>query len=233
MVEHLKEYCDKLLSRTTGGKRDQFNAPEEILSQLQKLQPEDFEQSKRPEFMLIRGRFHHLANPNKHETIDGGMVDGHLRELRAVLEFYRGEGSHLDRKPFDFLSHPDLIAIIKRDYRELSLRLFPSHSWKSSVVIAGSILEAILFDMLSGPRHRGAIAGNQVQLHTLIDVAVNRQILRAQDRAIIHQTLRDYRNFIHPEKELRARESVGENEAGLAVHALDVVIDYLQATHTP
>jgi hypothetical protein len=41
-----------------------------------------------------------------------------------------------------------LKGIIERDYKELTLVLFPGGAWKSTVIMAGSILEAILFDLL-------------------------------------------------------------------------------------
>ncbi|MBA4032637.1 MAG: hypothetical protein C0478_17355 [Planctomyces sp.] len=226
-----------------------FNAPKELYPQLRALDPRDFEQAKRAEFMLVRGRFEHLVNPNRHEVISGTSVSEALKQLREVLDFYSGEGTHLDSRTFAFLREPELVEIVKRDYRELSLRLHPSHSWKSSVVLAGSILEAILYDVLSGPRNQanansyvaghsqyrrqGAIVDGHWTLQALIDTAIQLQILRLQDKDIIHQTLRDYRNFIHPAKEIRTQNSVGKNEAGLAMNALNVVIDHLQKTFTP
>ena len=43
----------------------------------------------------------------------------------------------------------DLREIIERDYKELTLVLFPGGAWKSTVIMAGSILEAILYDVLA------------------------------------------------------------------------------------
>lgn len=247
MVEHLQALCDCLLSNRQG--RDHFNAVHEIYEELRRLDSRDFEQAYRHHFLLVRGQFQHLCHPNEHETINGGMVDEALNALRAVLPYYLGEGAHLDTKPFTFLRDPDLIPIIKRDYRELWLSLYPSHSWKSTVVLAGSILEAILYDVLTHPRIEtaanafatghprynrfGPIAGRNWTLEAVIDAALHLNILRREEGAVIHQTLRDYRNFIHPMKEIRARQEVGENEAGLAVNALNTVIDHLQRTFAP
>ena len=52
-------------------------------------------------------------------------------------------------RSFAWLTNIDLRKIVERDFRELTLVLFPSGAWKSSVVLAGSILEAILYDRLT------------------------------------------------------------------------------------
>lgn len=256
MVTHLLDLCDRLLDRA--GDRELFNAPKQINDELARLNPRDFEQAMQAEFMIVRGRFEHLVNyhavqlgfdPNKHESITGFKVKEALTALRNVLPYYTGEGTHLDLKPFSFLRDPELIDIIKRDYRELTLRLHPSRSWKSTVVLAGSILEAILFDVLAGPRNEaranafaaghpryrnfGPIADHRWTLEALIDASANLNLIRPSDSNLVHQALRDYRNFIHPTKELRAGQALGPNEAGVAVNALNLIIDHLQATFTP
>jgi hypothetical protein len=47
--------------------------------------------------------------------------------------------------------------------------------------------------------------------------------------ASIDQVLRDYRNFVHPRKELKAAHHCTEAEATLAKGALDVVCNHLEA----
>lgn len=64
----------------------------------------------------------------------------------ATLNQFGGEGSQVVQRAFKFVKDADLRQIIERDYRELRLKVFPSGAWKSTVVLAGSILEAILFD---------------------------------------------------------------------------------------
>jgi hypothetical protein len=248
MVEHLIELCDRIVGNKLQG-REHFDIYPEIHREIQKLDPKDFEQAAQADFMIARGAFAHLVNPNKRETPTGTMVSDAARKLRVVLDHYAGEDSHLDRIPFTFLRDPILIGIVKRDHKELRLRSYPGRAWKSTVILAGSILEAILTDVLSGPtqeaqanafaatnpryRSKGPIADGQWVLEALIDAAVSLRLIRAADAKVVHQTLRDSRNFVHPMKEYKNQLPVGEHEAGLAVHALEVVIDHLERTFHP
>ena len=57
-------------------------------------------------------------------------------------------------------SDPVLRAIIERDYKKLSQTLMPDCAWKNAVVIAGSILEAVLYDLLTrDPARTTRVAG--------------------------------------------------------------------------
>src|SRR5262249_38712301 len=148
---------------------------------------------------------------------------------------------------FPYLTDPELRAIIERDYIELNVRLFPSGSWKSTVIMAGSILESILFDVLSdakrvaatnastkGARGRGGVPiditvdPDSWKLTHLIEVAVDTNVLPTARADTIDQVLRDYRNFVHPQKEKKAKHECNEAEAGLAKYGLDGVCDHLE-----
>src|SRR5262249_46969295 len=138
---------------------------------------------------------------------------------------------------------------VERDYRELAVCLLPGGAWKSAVVLAGSILEAILYDQLTrdaarvaaamaspkAPRKKGGVVKDITQdtaeaewrLSDLIDVCVDLTILPQARADTIDQVLRDYRNFVHPRKELKAAHPCAEAEATLAKGALDAVCNHL------
>jgi hypothetical protein len=115
------------------------------------------------------------------------------------------------------------------------------------VILAGSILEAILFDVLSHPVRvartnaspKGAKAKGGVpidivsgaddwKLIHLINVAKDVGIMSQERADTIDQVLRDYRNFVHPQKEKEARHECNEAEAGLAKYGLDGVCDHFE-----
>jgi hypothetical protein len=166
-----------------------------------------------------------------------------------LLDLYAGGGSRAVTRSFKFVQNSDLRDLLERDYKELSLILLPGGAWKSAVVLAGSILEAILHDLLThdaartaaamaaprAPKKKsGAVkditmdtAKDEWQLVNLIEVAVDLRLL-PQDRAdTIDQVLRDYRNFVHPKEELKAAHPCTEAEATLAKGALDAVCNHL------
>src|SRR4029453_3890633 len=76
-------------------------------------------------------------------------------DLAGFLERgYGGEGSHVEKRTFDWVKNKALRMIVERDYKELMLKVYPSGAWKMTVVAAGSILEAILYDLLTRDARR-------------------------------------------------------------------------------
>lgn len=242
MVEYLKNYIKKIQT-------DNHLAREWIVAvktELERFDPRDFEPGVQHEIVWHRVRLHYLAEANR---LDKGTFGPFFNGLLAVLDKYRGEGSRGVIRSFAYVTDTVLREIIERDYIELTVKVFPSGAWKSTVIMAGSILEAILFDVLSDPKRvaqtnaspNGAKAKGGVpidiltgaddwKLICLINVAVDIGILPKDRAATIDQVLRDYRNFVHPQKERKAKHECSESEAGLAKYGLDGVCDHLERT---
>jgi hypothetical protein len=182
-------------------------------------------------------------------TLMGQEIEQECRGLREVLDYYGGQGSRIITRDFAFVSTDELRGIVERDYRELVVALIPSGAWKSAVVMAGSVLEAILYDQLTrdatstaaamnspkAPRKKGGavrdILSDSVEddwtLSKLIDVSAELGVLPAHRIPMFDHVLRDYRNIVHPRKELRVAHNCNEAEATLAKGALDAVCDLL------
>lgn len=240
MIQHVKQLANEFadVTKTYLGS-ESFNALLEALNEeLAKLDTRDFSPLVRYEFtygrkLLLRA-----------ERISKEQIPTVVEAILENLDHYGGEGSRAVSRSFDFVTNSELRAIIERDYRELSLILFPAGAWKSTVVAAGSILEAILFDLLTvnasqikkseaavrAPKKKSGVvkslAGGEWNLVNLIDVAAELKLLPQEREKTIDQTLRDYRNFIHPRKEIRAAHPVSEAEA-LAKGALDGICNFL------
>jgi hypothetical protein len=215
-------------------------------SELGKLNPSDFLASVQSEFAGARNALHDLVSK---PSFFPEQARGLARRLVVALEGYGGEGSGKISRSFDFIKDTALRAIIERDYRELTVRTYPSHAEKSTVILAGSILESILFDQLATDpavkaravssgvaptdKHDNVLDIEKWRLEDLIRVAAAIAILPKEKEKTIDQTLRDYRNFIHPKKEIRSRLSIGDPEMRLAVAALDGVCDFLASKLSP
>jgi nucleoside phosphorylase len=110
LVEHLKDLTERILNNSLQG-RDFFNAYPEIHRELLKLEPQQFDVSKRTDFMLARAAFEHLVNPNKHETITGSMVQAAASKLRPVLDHFIVSKPLGPGKP-----RPDLLLVTVNDH---------------------------------------------------------------------------------------------------------------------
>jgi hypothetical protein len=214
--------------------------------ELNRLDPRDFLSSARYDFVLARAsarQWGAATNFNFSEAVHAPVIKQMAGRVVSTLEHYGGDGSRVVSRSFAFIKDSDLRQIIERDYRELRLKVFPSRAWKSTVIMAGSIVEAILFDQLAcdpakakaskrAPKDKTGtvldlVAGDW-KFIALIEVSADIGILPADRAKSFDQVLRDYRNFVHPKKELRARHPCTEAEALMSVGALEGVCNILK-----
>lgn len=128
---------------------------------------------------------------------------------------------------FKFMKSADLREIVERDYAELQQ---VQHGVKSRMILAGGLIEALLLDALLGDETRARGCANaspksldEWSLATLIDVAVDLGLISEGPKQHGH-AVRDFRNLVHPGKEMRGDYIVGEHEAHAAEVTLRMVI---------
>jgi hypothetical protein len=240
MINYIKQFCTDIITdkprQHSATHQENFRT---LTIELNRLDPRDFEPSAQAQFLHIKTTVDWFSRAAGFSETTMKQL---LTNLNGVLDAYRGLGSGMITRQFHFVADKALRAIVERDYAELSRKLFPSGAWKSTVIMAGSILEAILFDRLADGKWNGqAIVSKAAQsgagkpipmdkwrLENLIDIAVEIGTLKRDPADTIHQVLRDYRNFVHPKKEIRSAHACTEAEAMLALGALDSVCNYLE-----
>ncbi len=253
MIQYLIELIDQIEPRQAGANfnrdyRTQEELVKEFSREIDRLDPRDFVPSVQSEFVMLRAQLKAWAS---HTVKPFAREKNPFRRLPAVLQLYGGEKSHIKSRTFEYVADQELRKIVERDYREISLTVFPAGAWKSTVILAGSILEALLHDALtrdsatlarataasSAPKFKGkvkSLENGEWRLSELIDVAAELQLLPRERANTIDQVVRDYRNFVHPKKEIRAQHACTEAEALLAKGALEGVcnhFDNLRSTH--
>ncbi len=146
---------------------------------------------------------------------------------------------------FGFMQHAKLKNIAERDYSELQ-RVKTVGAAKSRYVLCGGLIEALLLDSLlrdekkanSASRSPKLKGGLQVKplvewnLGELIDVAVELQIIETDAQQFSHG-VRNYRNLIHPGKEMQSNQKVATEEADISERVLDIVIRELSRNSKP
>jgi hypothetical protein len=241
-----------------------------LQEEVEKLDPRDFLPERRFDFVEARRRLRCLASTTQDdwdETLsrwrkgnidqDGTTLETEIeicaricQQVRSALDAYRGPGSRAIVRSFDFVKDNVLRGIVERDYSELKQIFLPDCAWKSVVVMAGSILEAILFDLLTQTPERVAqamaspdapkkrekgvgggvksLTGDEWVLADLIKVAVDLGLLPKEREDAIDEALRAYRNLIHPRREVDRRHPPGESEGSMAWGGLLGVCDHLE-----
>ncbi len=137
----------------------------------------------------------------------------------------------LEPEEFSFVKNPKLRDRIEADWSEV-WRVRQAKAWKSCLFLCGGILEGMLLDVLT-VRANDARASYQRLLQRaapglerwdLVDLVNVAEDLGVLSRGMIHlsHALREYRNLIHPGRQLRDETEVTEDEAEIAFNVVRV-----------
>ena len=242
MVQYIKDIIQEISSRDKNGSI--FHIFEELHTELSRLDPRDFQPSAQARFVIEMATLR--ANIARGPVaFTPRTIGDHCGNIKEFLDAYGGPGNHVTLRDFSYITNDKMRNIITRDYREIMLNLYPSGSWKGTVIMCGSVLEAVLDDVLFEDTTRNALAVASAEapkkggiakpreswkLFNLIEVAVDLGHIKSEDAKCVHQSLRDYRNFVHPNKELRVGHECGEYEAQMAHAVLNMICDRLPNT---
>ncbi|MHB8880431.1 MAG: hypothetical protein ACYC69_02855 [Thermodesulfovibrionales bacterium] len=161
---------------------------------------------------------------------------------RTIDRFSRRPEVTVDRKKdivppaFDFIVTKELIPILQRDYVEI-VRCMDAGCWKAAIILCGSCIEGILFDLLKQNELRALnskkaqkdrekktpLALEKWDLNFLIEVALDLRLIGKEIRNL-HDSAREYRNLIHPAKEVTSPYKIDKPEATNFIAVLDMLI---------
>jgi hypothetical protein len=121
---------------------------------------------------------------------------------------------------FSFVRDAELRCIAERDYAELRT-LNVETATKSVLIMAGSIIEGLLLDATVASEAITKEKAAEMTLQQLLSAAAKPGIVR-EDR--VGNAVRNYRNMIHPAREIRDKIVFSSVDATLARAAVDVII---------
>lgn len=250
MLGYIKEACTELLKNLREVPLRQRTRFADLARELDLLNAREFEPAFQFPFMEVRRKIRICGETLGPITSPFGRVEPYsdkskeemITELSEIVDHFVGSDLLQNRVEFAFIRDPKLRSIAERDFRDLTLRDFPSQSWKSSVIMAGSILEALLHDLLTRDPGRTAQAnataagkkkGDISKRWDLIDYiegADELKLLPTKWAAGIHTVLREFRNYVHPLLEMKM-DLISEGDAYQSVGALMRVIDHIRQNH--
>jgi len=174
--------------------------------------------------------YSHTASGTRYYDIAG--LRSYLSRVIGRLQIESEEPADTpvtERREFAFIRSRDLRRIVERDYAEAQ-RAFIAECWKSTIVLAGGMIEAILSDLLLANQTlvTGATKApknpdiSRWDLADLINVAVELKLVSAGVEKLSHP-IREFRNLIHPGNEVRNSLQFGAEEAKIALEVLHIV----------
>jgi len=143
-------------------------------------------------------------------------------------------GKEIEMPTFDFIQKKELIPILIRDYTEV-VTCIKSECWKSTIILCGSVIEAILYDLLkqnesaalsskAAQKYKGNVSPlEEWKLNSLINTASELSLITKGVEGLSHTT-REFRNLIHPLKEISEVYKLKKEEAENAFTTLKILI---------
>jgi hypothetical protein len=121
---------------------------------------------------------------------------------------------------FTFVADARFQKILERDYEELQ-SLNTQTATKSVIVLAGGIIEGLLFEALVASRKWTFEKACQSYLKDMIFPAMSEGIIKEER---ITDVVRKYRNLIHPGKEIRQKMTFDKTDADFAKTVVEIII---------
>lgn len=154
---------------------------------------------------------------------------------------------------FSFVRNDALRALIQKDYVEIG-KTHQAGAFKSTILLCGAILEAVLVDALMLEENQAKFDYyqkylqnkkeqtelpeiDQWEFYRLIEIAYHRGVVKADVRKLAH-IVRDYRNLVHLFYQLKETLEANEGIASVVVNLLTIALSntaewYAQRTKGP
>jgi hypothetical protein len=139
------------------------------------------------------------------------------------------------RTALDFVADTELRDILARDIEELEAAI-AGGLHKSTALLAGSIVEAMLVDVIDQRRDLAqAYMGKkkfpaEASIDHLVGIGIAEQLIDKLAEAVA-SSIKDYRDLIHPDRERRSRVRLDGASTGALVALLRLVVRSLHDAH--
>lgn len=132
---------------------------------------------------------------------------------------------------FDFISNTKFRALLKRDFIELET-CYKAKASKSVLILTGSIIEAILVEYFLNNLPNGKTKEQVLkeELFNLIDLAYRDKLVSSKTKDL-STVIRNYRNLIHPGREVRENEQFDEDTATVSFSLLKIITSEIKENY--
>ena len=132
---------------------------------------------------------------------------------------------------FDFISDDRLRIILERDYSELN-KCFDSGCYKSVLILSGSLIEALIVEFFINNLPNGYTEKKLLKLNLgdLIDLGLSVKLIDERIKSL-STVIKNYRNLIHPGRELRLNEQFDKETANVSVSLVRLILKEIKSNY--
>lgn len=132
---------------------------------------------------------------------------------------------------FDFIADQKFKNLLIRDFGELQ-ECVKNNSSKSVLILSGSIIEAVLIEYFTHnlPVGKTATQVMKMTLADLIDEAREVNLISSKTKEL-STVVKNFRNLIHPGREIRLNEEFDEETATVSYHLVKIILKELKQNY--
>jgi len=132
---------------------------------------------------------------------------------------------------FDFISDNRLRSILERDYKELN-KCYESECYKSVLILSGSLIEALIVEFFLNKLPNGYTEKKilSLSLGDLIDLALSDNLIDDRIKSL-SSVVKNYRNLIHPGRELRLLEQFDKETANVSISLVRIILKEIKTKY--
>ncbi len=132
---------------------------------------------------------------------------------------------------FDFINDDKFRSILDRDFKELEI-LHANKASKSMLVLTGSLIETVLIEYFLSKKPDGYTEKQilSISLSELLELALKHKLI-SQRSMELSTVIKDYRNLIHPGREIRKNETFNFETANVAFSLLKIIVSELRENY--
>jgi hypothetical protein len=131
--------------------------------------------------------------------------------------YYASRDSHPSMSEFAFIAYEELREQLDLDWQEAK-KAYNVQAWKACGVLCGGILEGALL---------GVLEANEVEISSLLNLSLAQLVTKAEASGILSKgsihlgkALAEFRNLIHPGRQIRLAVRIGEEQAAIALNTV-------------
>lgn len=133
---------------------------------------------------------------------------------------------------FEFINDLKFKEILLRDYEEL-IKCYEIKASKSVLILCGSIIETILTEYFIDSLPEGKLKDDilKMSLGNLLELAEEKHVITSKIRKL-SSVIQDYRNLIHPGREVRKSEGFSNEDAEISMSLLKIIVDSIKTKYS-
>jgi hypothetical protein len=133
---------------------------------------------------------------------------------------------------FEFINDLKFKEILLRDYEEL-IKCYEIKASKSVLILCGSIVETILTEYFVDSLPDGKTKEDilKMSLGKLLELAEEKNVITSKIKKL-SSVIQDYRNLIHPGREIRINESFSNEDSEISMSLLRIIVDSIKTKYS-